>query len=92
MVVFGAGTLQWVSRRAPNAESTPSAIGRRDLDAKSAGKPGAGKRDAAGAGNVITGAGLRASAKALDVPPDPAVGAPVPDPACEQLMGEIPLG
>jgi hypothetical protein len=54
------------------------------LDVKSAGKPGAGERhaglDVVGAGNVIMGAGLRASAKVLEVPPDPNVDAPVPDP------------
>jgi hypothetical protein len=38
----------------------------------------------AGAGNVIMGAGLRASAKVLELPPDPTVGAPVPDPTCEE--------
>jgi cytochrome b len=58
---------------------------------KSAGKPGAGKRhagfDVAGAGNVIMGAGLRASAKALETPPDPTVGAPVPDPTTDFVRG-----
>jgi hypothetical protein len=57
------------------------------LDVKSAGKPGAGERhpgiDVAGAGNVIMGAGLRASAKVLEVPPDPGVGAPTPCPTDE---------
>ena len=33
---------------------------------------------------MITGAGLRASAKALDELPDPTVGAPVPDPTDEE--------
>ena len=36
--------------------------------------------DAAGAGNVIMAAGLRATAKAVDHPPEPKVGAPVLDP------------
>jgi hypothetical protein len=40
--------------------------------------------DAAGAENVIMGAGLRASARVLELPPDPTVGAPVPDPTCEE--------
>jgi hypothetical protein len=40
--------------------------------------------DVAGAGNVIMGAGLRASAKGLELPPDPTVGAPVPDPTDER--------
>jgi hypothetical protein len=40
--------------------------------------------DVAGAGNVIMGAGLRASAKGLELPPNPTVGAPVPDPTDEE--------
>jgi hypothetical protein len=36
--------------------------------------------DAAGAGNVIMAAGLRATAKAVEHPPEPKVGAPVLDP------------
>jgi hypothetical protein len=42
--------------------------------------------DVAGAGNVIMGAGLRASAKGLELPPDPTVGAPVPDPTDEKAV------
>jgi hypothetical protein len=41
----------------------------------------------AGAGNVIMAAGLRATAKAVDHPPEPNVGAPVLDPtvgSCSQ--------
>jgi hypothetical protein len=51
---------------------------------KLAGKPGTGKPyagfDEAGVGNVTKGAGLRPMAKALAKPPDPTVGAPIPDP------------
>ena len=69
---------------ATGVESAPSAIGLINLEVKSTGKPGAGKRhagfDVAGVGNVIMGVGLRASAKVLEIPPDPTIGAPVPDP------------
>jgi hypothetical protein len=36
--------------------------------------------DVAGAGNVMTAAGLRATAKVVEHPPEPKVGAPVLDP------------
>ena len=36
--------------------------------------------DVAGVGNAITGAGLRPIAKAVELPPDPTVGAPALDP------------
>jgi len=36
--------------------------------------------DVAGAGNVMMAAGLRATAKAVEHPPEPKVGAPVLDP------------
>ena len=55
-----------------------------NLGAKHAGERSAGNPpaafDVAGAGNVTMAAGLRASAKALDHPPAPKVGAPVLDP------------
>jgi len=51
---------------------------------KQAGERSAGKRpaafDEAGAGNVATAAGLRATAKAVELPPEPNVRAPVLDP------------
>jgi hypothetical protein len=54
------------------------------LDTKHAGERSAGNPpaafDEAGAGNEATVAGLRASAKALEHPPAPKVGAPVLDP------------
>jgi hypothetical protein len=63
-------------------------IGPITLDAKHAGERSAGKPpaafDVAGAGNVTMAAGLRASAKALEQPPEPTVGAPVPDPTDER--------
>ena len=65
-------------------ESTASAIGLINLPVKLARKPGTGKPyagfDVAGVGNVTKGAGLRPTAKALAKPPDPTVGAPIPDP------------
>jgi hypothetical protein len=36
--------------------------------------------DVAGAGNVMMLTGLRATAKAVDYPPEPTIGAPVLDP------------
>jgi hypothetical protein len=58
------------------------------LAAKHAGERSAGKPlapfDVAGAGNVTMAAGLRASAKALEHPPAPKVGAPVLDPTDER--------
>ena len=69
------------------AESTTSTNSHINLEAKLSGKPVAGKRhdgfDEAGVGNVSKGAGLRASAKALELPPYPKVNAPVLDPTSE---------
>ena len=65
------------------AESTTSTNSHINLEAKLSGKPVAGKRhdgfDEAGVGNVSKGA-VRASAKALELPPYPKVNAPVLDP------------
>jgi hypothetical protein len=59
-------------------------IGPISVDMKQAGERSAGKRpaafDEAGAGNVATAAGLRATAKAVELPPEPNVRAPVRDP------------
>jgi len=59
-------------------------IGPITLAVKQAGERSAGKPhatfDVAGAGNVMMAAGLRATAKALENPPEPKVGAPVLDP------------
>jgi len=69
-------------------------IGPITLDAKHAGERSAGKLhaafDVAGAGNVTMAAGLRTSAKALEQPPEPKVGAPVLDPTCEGRGGQPP--
>lgn len=59
-------------------------IGPISVDMKQAGERSAGKRpaafDEAGAGNVATAAGLRPTAKAVELPPEPNVRAPVLDP------------
>ena len=54
---------------------------------RSAGKPHAAL-DAAGAGNVAMVAGLRAVAKAAELPPEPKVRAPVLDPTGEKKQGD----
>jgi hypothetical protein len=70
-------------------ESAASAIGFITLQEKLARKPGTGNPyagfDEAGVGNVTKGAGLRPTAKALAKPPDPTVGAPIPDPTAYHL-------
>ena len=75
-------------------ESTASAIGFITLQEKLAGKPGTGKPyagfDEARVGNVTRGAGLRPMSKALDEPPDPTVGAPIPDPTWEGVGVRFP--
>jgi hypothetical protein len=62
------------------AESTAATAGRISLGVKRAGERSAGNPpapfDVAGAGDVARGAGLRPTAKAVDPPPDPKVGAP----------------
>jgi hypothetical protein len=76
-------------------------IGLITFDAKHAGERSAGKPpapfDVAGAGNEARAAGLRASVKALEHPPEPKVGAPVLDPTCVQQRlacsaGDSPVG
>ena len=59
------------------------------LGQRSAGKPHAAL-DEAGAGNVAMVAGLRAVAKAAELPPEPKVRAPVLDPTCERLGVKLP--
>ena len=69
---------------ARSAESPPGRIGLISLGAKQTGERSAGDAhatfDVAGAGNVMMAAGLRATAKAVELPPEPNVGAPVLDP------------
>ena len=68
-------------------------IGLITLDAKHAGERSAGNPpapfDVAGAGNVTMAAGLRATAKALEPPPEPKVGAPVFDPTRRGACGIV---
>src|ERR1019366_9060500 len=70
------------------SESAPSAIGLITFGTKQTGKRSAGKPhaafDVAGAGNVTMVAGLRSLAKAMELPPEPTVRAPAPDPTCER--------
>jgi hypothetical protein len=42
----------------------------------------------AGAGNVTMVAGLRSPAKAMELPPEPTVRAPAPDPTGEERQGD----
>ena len=59
-------------------------IGPINVDMKQTGERSAGKRpaafDEAGTGNVAMAAGLRPTAKAAELPPEPNVRAPVLDP------------
>ena len=87
MAVRDAGAVQRLPGPARFlAESGPGLIGPITLDAKHAGKRSAGDPhapfDVAGAGNVTMAAGP-ASAKTLEHPPAPEVGAPVLDPTDE---------
>ena len=56
------------------------------LSATGRGNPHAGL-DAAGAGNVAMGAGLRPTTKGVEKPPDPEVRAPALDPTCAGAVG-----
>ena len=58
---------------------SPISFSTKSLGQRSAGKPHAAL-DEAGAGNVAKVAGLRAIAKAMELPPEPNVRAPVLDP------------
>jgi hypothetical protein len=66
-------------------------IGPITLDLKQTGKRSAGKPhatfDVAGAGNATMAAGLRATAKAMEIPPMPTVRAPAPDPTSQTFRG-----
>jgi hypothetical protein len=69
-------------------------IGPITLDMKQTGKRSAGKPhaafDVAGIGNVTMVAGLRSFAKAMELPPEPTVRAPAPDPTRERLGVKSP--
>src|ERR1022692_3829528 len=94
MAVRDAGAVQWLPGPARFfAESGPSLIGPITLDAKHAGERSAGNPpaafDVAGAGNVTTAAGP-ASAKTLEHPPAPQVGAPDLDTRAGAAMVRLP--
>jgi hypothetical protein len=78
---------------ADNAESVTSSISPITLGTKHAGERNAGKPhvpfDVAGAGNVMMAAGLRATAKAVEHPPAPKVGAPALDPTVRTICGRL---
>jgi len=92
VVVPSAGTV-WRLPGAvlPEAESAASAIGRIPLGGKPTGQPSVGNPyaglDAAGAGNVAVGAGLRPTTKGVEKPPDPKVRALALDPTCAGAVG-----
>ena len=67
---------------------SPISFSTKSLGQRSAGKPHAAL-DEAGAGNVAKVAGLRAIAKAMELPPEPNVRAPVLDPTCEKPKGQF---
>jgi hypothetical protein len=75
MAIRDTGALQWLPGPTSCPESVASLIGPTTLDVKRAGErsmenpPAA--FDVAGARNVTTANGLRASAKALEHPPEP---------------------
>src|SRR5437773_6041603 len=84
MAVRDVGAVQRLPRPLLHAESVTSPIGPIPRVAKHAGERSAGDPhapfDEAGAGNATMAAGLRATAKAVEQPPEPNVGAPVLDP------------
>ncbi len=81
------GAVYWLPIAARRAESRLGRIGHINRGRKRTGERSARKShatfDAAGAGNVIMAAGLRATAKAMEHPPEPKIGAPVLDPTVD---------
>jgi hypothetical protein len=73
--IWPARIVSWLPSGSPAVESAPSPIGDITLEVKSTGKPGAGKPhagfDAAGAGNVTMGAGLRAPCESCAITTGP---------------------
>src|SRR5450631_3939799 len=88
-----SGAVQRLSIASRPAESRLNRIGPINRGTKRPGERSARKShatfDAAGAGNVIMAAGLRATAKAVEHPPEPTVGAPVLDPTASGCRGSI---
>src|ERR1017187_102103 len=87
-----SGAVQRLPIASRPAESRLGRIGPISRGTKRTGERSASKShatfDAAGAGNVMMAAGLRAPAKAVEPPPEPKIGAPVLDPttACGKVM------
>ena len=81
------GAVQRLPGASGSAESPLGRIGLITHGAKQTGERSAGNPhapfDVAGAGNVTMVAGLRATAKAMEHPPEPNVGAPVLDPTAK---------
>jgi hypothetical protein len=79
-----SGDVQRLPSTSRPAESRLGRLGLISLGTKRTGERSARKShatfDAAGAGNVMMAAGLRATAKAVEHPPEPKIGAPVRDP------------
>ena len=87
MAVRDNGAIRQLPRPLLHVDSVASLIGLITLAVKHAGERSAGNPHApfevAGAGNVAMAAGLRATAKAVDHPPEPNVGAPVLEPTLD---------
>ena len=88
-----SGAVSWLPGVEDRAESIVSGIGLINLDEKNAGERSAGNPPAAfdveGVGNVAMAAGLRATAKAVEEPPEPNACAPILDPTDE---GDVESG
>src|SRR5450759_2656484 len=84
VVARKSGAVQRLPIASRPAESRLGRIGPISRGKKRTGERSARKShatfDAAGAGNVMMAAGLRATAKAAEHPPEPKVGAPALDP------------
>ena len=96
MAVRDSGAVQRLpGPPASSAESVTSLIGPITLGAKHAGERSAGKPpaafDVAGPGNVMMAAGLRATAKAVESPPEPKIDAPVLHPTDEGEQVRSPM-
>ena len=93
MAARKSGAVYRLPIAARRAESRLGRIGHITRGRKRTGERSASKShatfDAAGAGNVIMAAGLRATAKAVEHPPEPKVGAPVLDPNARRVVGQV---
>src|SRR5450631_3851087 len=94
VVARKSGAVQRLPIASRPAESRLGRIGPINRGRKRTGERSARKShatfDVAGAGNVMMAAGLRATAKVVEHPPEPKIGAPVLDPTVAGSMGSIP--